>query len=176
MGFFDYFRRRGRAAGVPAQHPFLDVDLFELVLRLPPEHGFDPYLNRPLLRRAMRGIVPDEVRTRRGKTHFDPLLVDCVGGEDRRLVRRLLGAPDAEVLSVADAAGVRALLDGGPSRHPRGAPSWTRDVWRLSTAECWLRSQAEPTFPRALLEGLPRTRRGTDPHSTRIKESSVYQS
>jgi asparagine synthase (glutamine-hydrolysing) len=176
LGFFDYFRRRGRAVRVPAQHPFLDVDLIELVLRLPPEHGFDPYFNRPLLRRAMRGIVPDEVRTRRGKTYFDPLLVDCVGGEDRRLVMRLLGARDAEVLSVADGAEVRALLDGGPSRHPQGAPSWTRDVWRLATAECWLRSQADPTFPRKLLDGLASTRRGTDPHSTRIKESSVYGS
>ena len=176
MGFFDYFRRRGRAAGVPAQHPFLDLDLIELVLRLPPEHGFDPYVSRPLVRRAMRGIVPEEIRTRRGKTYFDPLLVDCVAAEDRRLVMRLLGAPDAEVLSVADGARVRALLDGGPSRHPEGAPSWTRDVWRLATAECWLRSQADPAFPRILLEGLPCTPGGPNPPSSRTRESSVCQS
>jgi asparagine synthetase B (glutamine-hydrolysing) len=176
MGFFDYFRRRGRAAGLPAQHPFLDLDLIELVLRLPPEHGFDPYISRPLVRRAMRGIVPEEVRTRRDKTYFDPLLVDCVGGEDRRLVMRLLGAPDAEVLSVADGAGVRALLDRGPSRHPQRAPSWTRDVWRLATAECWLRTQADPTFPRTLLEGVPRTAGGTNAQSPRTTESSVSQS
>jgi asparagine synthase (glutamine-hydrolysing) len=151
LGFFDYFRRRGRA-GIPAQHPFLDLDLIELVLRLPPEHGFDRGFSRPLLRRAMRGIVPEEVRLRRDKTYFDPLLDDCLAVEDRPLVMRLLGAPDAEVLGLADRAGVRALLDDGPSRHPGGPSSWTRDVWRLSTAECWLRSQADAGFPRTLLE------------------------
>ena len=175
LGFFDYFRRRGRAAGMPAQHPFLDLDLIELVLRLPPEHGFDSRLSRPLLRRAMRGIVPEEVRMRRDKTYFDPLLVDCVAGQDRRLLMRLLGAPDAEVFSLADRAGVRALLDEGPSGHPDGASSWTRDIWRLATAECWLRSQADPAFPRTLLEGVSPSGDGANSHAPRARESYVSQ-
>jgi hypothetical protein len=66
---------------MPAQHPFLDLDLIELVLGLPPEHGFDAGFSRPLLRRAMREIVPDEVRLRREKTYFDPLLDDCLAAE-----------------------------------------------------------------------------------------------
>jgi asparagine synthase (glutamine-hydrolysing) len=154
LGFFDYSRRRGRAAGMPARHPFLDLDLIELVLRLPPEHGFDAGFTRPLLRRAMRGSVPDEVRLRRDKTYFDPLLDDCLATEDRQGVTRLLGAADAEVHSLGDRAGVRSLLDEGPSRHPGGPSSWTREIWRLSTAECWLRSQADASFPRRLLEEL----------------------
>ncbi len=156
IGFWDYYRRRGRAAGIPAHHPFLDLDLIELVLRLPPEHGFDPNRNRPLLRRAMGEIMPEEVLARRDKSYFDPLLVDCLAVDDRRVVTSLLSAPDAEILSFADAAGVRALLDGGPSRHPRGASSWMHDVWRLANAECWLRSQGDPSFARTLLEGPSR--------------------
>jgi asparagine synthase (glutamine-hydrolysing) len=175
LGFFDYFRRRGRAAGMPAQHPFLDLDLIELVLRLPPEHGFDPCLTRPVLRRAMRGIVPEEVRMRRDKTYFDPLLDDCVAVEDRQVVTRLLGAPDAEVLSLADRSGIRRLLDEGPSRNPHGASSWTRDVWRLATAECWLRSQADPSFARTLLEGLSRTANGPKPNAPPARRSYVSQ-
>jgi asparagine synthase (glutamine-hydrolysing) len=173
LGFFDYFRRRGRAAGMPAQHPFLDLDLIEHILTLPPEHGFDPYLTRPVLRQAMRGIVPDEVRLRRDKTYFDPLLDECVAVEDRRVIVGLLGAPDAEVLSLADRAGIRALLDDRPSR---GGSSWTRDVWRLATAECWLRSQADPSFARTLLEGLSGTANGRKANATPRGRSYVSQS
>jgi asparagine synthase (glutamine-hydrolysing) len=154
IGFWDYYQRRGRAAGIPAHHPFLDLDLIELVLRLPPQHGFDPNLSRPLLRRAMRGIMPEEVLARRDKCYFDALLVDSLAIDDRKLITRLLSAPDAEIASFADGAGVRALLRGGPSRHPLGASSWLRDVWRLANAECWLRSQRDPSVARALLDEL----------------------
>ena len=55
-------RRRAEMAGLEARHPFLDAELIDFVLRLPPELGFDPHRSRPLLRAAMAGVVPDEVR------------------------------------------------------------------------------------------------------------------
>jgi asparagine synthase (glutamine-hydrolysing) len=174
IGFWDYYRRRGRATGIPAHHPFLDLDLIELVLRLPPELGFDPNRNRPLLRRAMSEIMPEEILERRDKSYFDPLLVDCLAMDDRRVVTSLLSAPDAEILSFADAAGVRALLDGGPSRHPRGASSWMHDVWRLANAECWLRSQGDPSFAQTLLEGP--SGQGDRPKPTARRDGRSYVS
>jgi asparagine synthase (glutamine-hydrolysing) len=155
LGFFDYFRRRGRAVGMPAQHPFLDVDLIETVLRLPPEHGFHPTLSRPLLRHAMRGLIPEVVRTRPGKSYFDSLIIDCLAVDDRQHLRRLLTARDAEIFEFADRAGVRALVEAKPDAHPHGANSWMQDVWRLVTAECWLRSLSDRGFAQGLLNGLP---------------------
>jgi len=175
LGFGDYFRRRGRAAGVPAHHPFLDLDLIEFVLRLPPEYGFDQHFSRPLLRRAMRGLVPEEVRMRRGKSYFDPLLVDCLAVDDRSVAQRLLGARDAEVLSFADRSGVQALLERGPAGHGQGPSAWARDVWRLVTVECWLRSQADPGFARDLLDEVS-GRGERAPTSRRVGRSYVYQS
>ena len=160
---------------MPAHHPFLDLDLIELVLRLPPEHGFDAMFSRPLLRKAMHGSVPDEVRLRRDKTYFDPLLDHCLATEDRQGVTRLLGAAGAEVQSLADPAGVRGLLDDGPSRHPGGPSSWTRDVWRLATAECWLRSQSDASFPRRLLEELSSSRDRPVRRTPRLGQSYVSQ-
>ena len=115
LGFFDYYRRRGRAAGLPAQHPFLDLDLIDTVLRLPPEHGFDPNLSRPLLRHAMRGLIPEGVRMRPDKSYFDPLLINCLAGEDRQQLRRLLLATDTEVRRFA---------------HPAGLDAWWKAVHR----------------------------------------------
>jgi hypothetical protein len=105
----------------------------------------------------MSGLVPEQVRMRRAKSYFDPLVVDRLAVHDGQLVRRLLSARDLELLSFADARGVRALIDGGPAAHPRGATSWMLDVWRLATAECWLRSQADRGYARKLHEELPDT-------------------
>ncbi len=177
LGLFDYYRRRGRTAGVAAQHPFLDLDLIETVLRLPPEHGFDPNLTRPLLRNAMRGLVPEPVRMRRGKSYFDPLLIDRLAATDGPQLARLLMAPDAEVRRFADPTGVRTLVEGGPHADPRGERSWVRDVWRLATAECWLRSQADRGFTRRLLDQPPGSlgrRAGPPPGGTRATRSYVF--
>jgi asparagine synthase (glutamine-hydrolysing) len=177
LGFFDYYRRRGRAVGVPAQHPFLDLDLIETVLRLPPEHGFDPNLTRPLLRDAMRGLVLEPIRVRRDKSYFDPLLIDCIAGDDRQQLRQLLTAPDAEVRRLADPEGIRSMVDGGPRAHPRGGRSWTRDVWRLATAECWLRSQADRGFAQGLLDQGAVSHRVAPPRTgARTARSYVFPS
>jgi asparagine synthase (glutamine-hydrolysing) len=173
LGFFDYYRRRGRAAGLPAQHPFLDLDLIETVLALPPEHGFDPNLTRPLLRDAVRGLVPERIRVRRGKSYFDPLLIDCLAGSDRVRLRPLLTAPDAEVGRFADRESVRSMVDGGPWAHPGGQRAWLRDVWRLATAECWLRSQADRGFARHLLDRGPTSHR-LGPHRAGARTARSY--
>ena len=160
IGFFEYFRRRSRSAGMPAHHAFLDLDLIDAVLSMPPEHSFDPNLNRPLLRTAMQGLVPEPVRLRPGKSHFNPLIIDCLTANDRNLITRLLTGTNVEVLALTDPASVRTLLEGGPTAHPRGAGAWMLDVWRLATAECWLRQQSDPGFSKMLLETLPERQSG----------------
>jgi asparagine synthase (glutamine-hydrolysing) len=49
------------------RHPFLDRRLVEFGLQLPPELVVQPYAGKWLLREAMRGLVPEEIRTRVGK-------------------------------------------------------------------------------------------------------------
>jgi asparagine synthase (glutamine-hydrolysing) len=151
MGVFDFLRRTCALTGVEGAHPFLDdVELLELVLRLPPEAAFDPELDRPLLREAMTGLVPDRVRLRREKSYFNELFVDCVSRTDRPPIERLLGTPDAEVNAYVRPEVVRErLLDAPPSRR---GPAWAWALWRLGTAESWLRFQSDPDFPERALE------------------------
>jgi asparagine synthase (glutamine-hydrolysing) len=49
------------------RHPFLYRPLVEFALRLPPELCARPHQRKWVLREAMRGILPDAVRTRVGK-------------------------------------------------------------------------------------------------------------
>ena len=116
----DYFRHRAVLAGIENGHPLLDdLDLVELVLRLPPELAFDRELTRPVLRRAVTGVVPDEVRLRQDKVDFSVLVVDALNGPDRPIVEELLGAADAELFAYVVPEKVRSLLDTPLERRHR---------------------------------------------------------
>ncbi len=141
-GIFEHQRQRAALAGLHARHPLFDLDLLELCLRVEPQASFDRYRNRPLLRESMAGLLPDSVRLRPAKAWFHSLIVDCLRGPDQPLVHRLLCDPRAELRAYVDRDGVRrALLEPSPVT---GADSfaWMHHVWRLVTAECWLRAQS----------------------------------
>lgn len=55
------------------RHPFLDRRLVEFGLRLPPGLVVQPYAGKWLLREAMRGLLPEPVRTRVGKATMSEL-------------------------------------------------------------------------------------------------------
>lgn len=57
--------------GVESRRPFADVDLWEFVLSLPAEIKFPDRRTKPLLRAAMRGLLPDELIDRKDKTVFN---------------------------------------------------------------------------------------------------------
>jgi asparagine synthase (glutamine-hydrolysing) len=145
MGAHDFLRRKNALTGLVGGHPFLDdLDLIQLVLRLPPELSFDPELDRPLLRRAMAGLLPDVIRLRKEKSYFNALFETCLEGVDGPFVRTLLTSPDAEVRAYVRADVVRSLLLEPPTgRRPRG---WGWAVWRLVGIECWLRAESDPEF------------------------------
>jgi asparagine synthase (glutamine-hydrolysing) len=155
LGLRDDLRRRAELAGLETRSPLLDLDLVELVLRLPPELSFDPHLTRPLLRDAVRGAVPDAVRLRPGKSYFDSLIQRALAVEDLGAASALLLDPRAEVRAWVDADRVSGLLSAGPARDPLGPRHWARAVWRLLAAECWLRREADPGWPERGLTQLP---------------------
>jgi hypothetical protein len=151
LGAHDLLRRRNRSFGLEGAHPLLDdLDLVELALALPPELSFDPTLDRPLLRASMDGTLPDSVRLRPRKSTFDALFVRTLGETDRPHLGRLLTAPDAEVRAYVRTDLVRERLLDAPRERRGGAWAWA--LWRLATAECWLRAQADADFPRHALD------------------------
>lgn len=142
MGAHDHLRRRSVMAGSFAAHPFLqDLDLIELALQLPPEQGFSAAYDRPALRDAMRGELPEAVRLRTEKSYFNHLFEDALNGPDRRALEVLL-APGAEISALVRPEFLRQLL-AFPEEGRRGVWSWT--AWRFAAAESWLRLQSDPS-------------------------------
>ena len=61
--------------GIEQADPFLDEDLVRFVFSLPPSLLHAGGRNRGLLRMAMDGLVPDDVRYRFDKSRFEPAML-----------------------------------------------------------------------------------------------------
>jgi asparagine synthase (glutamine-hydrolysing) len=145
----DHVRHRGAMCGVEPRHPILDVDVIEYVLRLPPELAWDPRWSRPIIREALAGRLPDEVRCRVTKSSFDAIFHASLAGSDLPLVRELLDPDRAAISDYVDGVALRRLVAAPP--EPAARLHWAMEVWRLATAELWLEQQAgtlEATFDR----------------------------
>jgi asparagine synthase (glutamine-hydrolysing) len=129
-------------AGVRDAHPFLDVDLIETVLGLPPELAFDARFDRALLRDATRGVLPDQVRLRRDKVFFNSLLQDALTGSDREAIHRTLTGAALELGDLVDRQCLERLWERGPGDCPRGPSAWATEIWRAFSLEAWLRREA----------------------------------
>jgi asparagine synthase (glutamine-hydrolysing) len=148
---YEQARRRCRLAGIEPRHPLVDVDVIDTALRMDPALAFDPRFNRAMLREAIDDLVPDQVRLRRGKSNFDALFHQLLAGPELPAVRQLLDPTHAELRAYVDMAGLyRELLEAAPPSRAGGLMDWAIRVWRLVTAECWLRSrqQGSPAFDR----------------------------
>jgi asparagine synthase (glutamine-hydrolysing) len=77
---------------VDLRYPFLYRPLVEHSLRLPPRLTIRPHARKWALREAMKGTLPEEVRTRSGKGGIDGRIVWSLARERRRL-ERLMRAP-----------------------------------------------------------------------------------
>jgi asparagine synthase (glutamine-hydrolysing) len=149
----DVTRRDAALSSLETGHPLLDVDLIEGVLSFPPELAFERRFNRPVLREAVAGLVPDEARLRPYKSNFDPVIVTGMEA-DLPLVEALLLRPGAHVGAYTDRKALAAHIASPP--QPLGARrAWSMSLWFLATMECWLRLQAgEETLPGDALRSI----------------------
>jgi asparagine synthase (glutamine-hydrolysing) len=152
MKLAEYVRHRAAAAGLQARPPLFDADLVEHALRIPPQLNLDRRFDRPLVRGAMAGRVPDSVRLWPTKSSLAPWYHDALAGREFGLIRRLLLARDAETRAYTEHQRLRALLERPPQINQPGWLPWMLMVWRLLIFECWLRQQSDGRFAVSLLE------------------------
>jgi asparagine synthase (glutamine-hydrolysing) len=140
LGLGAHFRREAADEGMERRHPLLyDLPLTEAMLRLPPQTRFDPLRNRPLLREALMGLIPEEVRARGKKSHFTGLMHAGIRADEAGLIEPLR-RPDAPVRAYIAPAPLERTLSLAPDERPMleaGA------LWRVAIANRWLMSQSQ---------------------------------
>jgi hypothetical protein len=110
-------------------------------LRQPPLATLDRRFTRPVLRESVADLVPDAVRLRPGKARFESLVVSCLTGAEMGAVRDLLMDSGAELRAYLDQGRMERELFAGEGGLTLGSFHWMWLVWRLLTAELWLRRE-----------------------------------
>jgi asparagine synthase (glutamine-hydrolysing) len=118
------------------RHPFLYRPLVEFALRLPSEICARPNERKWVLREAMRGILPEVVRTRVGKGSPAELYAWSLAAL-RTLLDPLVQEPILADLGVIDARKLRAAFDAAP-QQAHNTDQRHAMVYTTLAIEAWL--------------------------------------
>lgn len=146
--------------GLAADAPFMDHRLLSYVSRIPSRAWGRLYWGKHLLREAMRGVVPEEVRLTpkipfyggRDARFTTGLLYDMLMAKDRALVREALGEGPHPVL----VDGLIQAIEADCARDPqRGAAQVLLLLVNLGLLEKMAKDAASRTGPAAEIAPLP---------------------
>lgn len=128
------FSALARHTGIVHRMPFLDRRLVEFSLHLPTHLLSWRGKRRIILREAMRGLMPEEVRTRTTKATFIELERRGVAREVQK-IEQLLTSPRLEALGLVSIEQVRFAITAYQNREPAPALNFRHAL----TLEAWLR-------------------------------------
>jgi asparagine synthase (glutamine-hydrolysing) len=127
--------RMTMAVGLEARTPLLDHKLIELVGRIPARLKMKGLETKHLFKRAVAGLVPDEILNR-PKQGFGIPLQHWINSELRGRTRETLLDARTRERGYTDAAYVTLLLD----EHERGRRDHATELWTLFMLELWHRA------------------------------------
>jgi asparagine synthase (glutamine-hydrolysing) len=127
--------RNTMSQSIESRSPFLDYRLAEICFSLDGSLKIRNGLGKWILREAMRGILPESVRTRKDKSGF-------IAPADRWF--REGARRDLLVLVDSESFGSRTFLDHGAIRnvvneHVEGKSNHAMFLWQLVNMELWFR-------------------------------------
>jgi asparagine synthase (glutamine-hydrolysing) len=124
--------RTSMAHSLEVRAPFLDHRLVEFAFSLPPGEHLRGLEKKRLLRRAMRGVLPDSILNRR-KRGFSAPVGSWMTGTLRDLVWETVGRAGAGALPYFEPGAGRRLV----SEYDAGAGEHALQVWGLLTFHLW---------------------------------------
>ncbi len=139
-----YEDRTSMAFSIESRPPLLDIELVEHVLSLPPDAFIHGGWMRAILREAMKGTVPDEVRLRSKKIGFTTPEMRWLTRE-RDALLGVFWSPSFLSRPYWDGAAIaRAFADVCEGRREQSL-----FYWRVLNLEMWLRVVVDRPTPEA---------------------------
>ncbi|HEX4486297.1 MAG TPA: asparagine synthase (glutamine-hydrolyzing) [Terriglobales bacterium] len=134
-----YNDKMSMASSVEVRVPFLDRELAEFVAwNVPPKlklKGFLRPTTKHIFRRAMDGVLPDEV-IRQPKAGFAAPVDYWLANDLRDMVDDLLSESRIRQRGIFRPEKVRQYVD----EHRSGAQDWSMQIWQFLTLELWMQT------------------------------------
>jgi asparagine synthase (glutamine-hydrolysing) len=127
--------RATMACGVEARAPFLDPDLVELVGAMPSSLKLRGFTTKYILKRALRGRLPDAILERR-KQGFGVPLAQWFRGPLRPVLEDTLNPDRLRKIGLLAPDGVARLM----TEHMSGRSDHKKVLWTLLAFELWRES------------------------------------
>ena len=122
------------AASIESRVPFLDHKLVEFTSRLPERLKLRGWTTKYVLRRSMKGVLPEAI-LRRGKMGFPVPVGSWFRGPFRSVVDEYVLGERASSRGLFNQNFVRDLV----ARHQSGAENHSERLWSLVNFEMWMR-------------------------------------
>jgi asparagine synthase (glutamine-hydrolysing) len=134
--------RQCTAAGLDRYDPFFDHRLVEFMFRVPGSAKIGEGTTKLLLRAAMRGILPEQTRTRIKKTGWNAPAHVWFTGPGLESVRDLVASQRFRERAIYDTAEVERLIGEHIAIMESGEPreNHAMFLWQLVNLELWLRA------------------------------------
>jgi asparagine synthase (glutamine-hydrolysing) len=130
--------RASMAASLELRAPYLDTAVVEFAARLPWRLKMSFTRTKVILKRALRGLVPDEI-LRRPKKGFGIPVAAWIRGPLRPLFEELLSEVALRDAGVFDPQAVRALLRS----HLEGRADLRKPLWTVLMFQLWRKHHAQ---------------------------------
>ena len=118
------FDRMSMAHGVEVRMPFMDYRLVTYVMSLPQSAKVHEGATKHVAREAMRGLMPESIRTSRLKVGFASPMTEWMNGAAGPWSDRILETPNAAFEEIVDVGRLRERLRGLTANR-----AWT---WRTA--------------------------------------------
>lgn len=125
--------RASMACSLEVRAPLLDYELVDFVTRLPVDYKLEGLTGKSILKRAMAGRLPDDIRLR-AKKGFGIPVAHWIRNELKAAVRTALAPDRLRREGFFEPAVVERLLD----EHQAGARDHRKVLWTLFMFQMWL--------------------------------------
>ncbi|MFC1692058.1 asparagine synthase (glutamine-hydrolyzing) [Candidatus Latescibacterota bacterium] len=130
-----YEDRNSMASSIEARLPFLDHRLVSFIFSLSARQKIRNGWTKYIMREAIKGIIPESVRTRSDKIGFSTPEADWFRNNMLPYVRDVLSAPKTKKRNLYDIPKLMTLIDANAS----GKVNAGRAIWRALNCELWFR-------------------------------------
>jgi asparagine synthase (glutamine-hydrolysing) len=122
------------AASIESRVPFLDHELVELAMTIPSQYAIRGFAGKEILKKAMRGILPDAIIDRK-KLGFPTAWQHWLSGPALSKIESTLLSDRAVARGIFNTESISRLV----AEHRRGHQDNNVRIWRLLNLELWQR-------------------------------------